>query len=644
MSSTTVGEFALELKKTPATLIEQFLLAGIKKNDVKDAVTDADKQKLLQYLQSTHLGASGERKKITFVKKSTTEIKRADSSGKARTIEVEVRKKRTFIQRDEDTPKVEKLRIERIQAKAFKAFRDFDFHLQGRNLLVYGSNGAGKSSLYWLLYTFLQSGKKSFEEVAEYFDPNSSAKSLLNVHATSEEHQQAHITLTLKSNDQTQIAYPISASNHHTKDRPEIAKVDLASDFVTYRTLFNFYNFRHRDKVDLWPIFATEILPFVNTTNAAEPNLGSAWQAIQVEYANVLRTKKTERSKKAVEYDEHAEKFNIYLDEALNGITRRAQKFYDKHFCKGDVAKLTLLLGLSQGTQQFDADVEQPVPPRINFEIKLGEKVVPRPHTFFNEAKLTQLALSIRFGATLVNLNESPLKLLVLDDLLISLDMNNRIPVVDIILGEDFKEYQKIILTHDIGFFKEFRRRIGQAHGSWFYRRFNGRADTIISLEEEKSDIEKAQQYLERKKLDEAANCLRKAAEEMAAHLRVGYANTPISIGEFQTLGKNLIIAKNKLHSQVPHQLCDRMHERFGGGEFDQKAFDALKTLIAPNEWLAFESVKIIDDVLKATDRVLNPGSHGGDAPLFESEVSEALELIEKFLANGNALLEMKNP
>ena len=102
MSTTTVAEFATELKKTTEVLLEQLSSAGVSKSSSSDALTDADKQKLLGFLQSSHGTATGERKKITLVKKSTTEIKQADSTGKARTIQVEVRKKRTFIQRDED--------------------------------------------------------------------------------------------------------------------------------------------------------------------------------------------------------------------------------------------------------------------------------------------------------------------------------------------------------------------------------------------------------------------------------------------------------------------------------------------------------------------------------------------------------------
>ena len=106
MSSMTVAEFAKELKKSTDTLLEQFRSAGVAKSAATDTLTEADKQRLLGYLQASHGTATGERKKITLVKKSTTEIKQADASGKARTIQVEVRKKRTFVRRDDmpDTP------------------------------------------------------------------------------------------------------------------------------------------------------------------------------------------------------------------------------------------------------------------------------------------------------------------------------------------------------------------------------------------------------------------------------------------------------------------------------------------------------------------------------------------------------------
>ena len=101
MSSITVAEFASELKKSPETLLEQLKSAGVAKRAPTDALTETDKQKLLAHLQASHGMPADNRKKIPLVKKSTSEIKQADATGKARTIQVEVRKKRTFVKRDD---------------------------------------------------------------------------------------------------------------------------------------------------------------------------------------------------------------------------------------------------------------------------------------------------------------------------------------------------------------------------------------------------------------------------------------------------------------------------------------------------------------------------------------------------------------
>ena len=118
MSSNTVAEFATELKKSPETLLDQLKAAGVGKAAPSDALTESDKQKLLAYLQASHGTASADRKKITLVKKSTSEIKQADATGKARTIQVEVRKKRTFIQRDEGVESAAESRESLVQEAA----------------------------------------------------------------------------------------------------------------------------------------------------------------------------------------------------------------------------------------------------------------------------------------------------------------------------------------------------------------------------------------------------------------------------------------------------------------------------------------------------------------------------------------------
>ena len=104
MTNITVADFANELKRPTDTLMEQLQAAGVSKQSASDALTDADKQKLLNYLQASHGTDASARRKITLTKKTTSEIKQADATGKARTIQVEVRKKRTFIKRDDEVP------------------------------------------------------------------------------------------------------------------------------------------------------------------------------------------------------------------------------------------------------------------------------------------------------------------------------------------------------------------------------------------------------------------------------------------------------------------------------------------------------------------------------------------------------------
>ncbi len=106
MSSTTVAEFASELKKTTEVLLEQLKSAGVAKKAASDTLNDVDKHTLLAHLKASHGTPEGDRRKITLVKKSTTEIKQADASGKARAISVTTKKMRTFVRRDDEVEPV----------------------------------------------------------------------------------------------------------------------------------------------------------------------------------------------------------------------------------------------------------------------------------------------------------------------------------------------------------------------------------------------------------------------------------------------------------------------------------------------------------------------------------------------------------
>lgn len=179
-----------------------------------------------------------------------------------------------------------KSRLHKIEITNFKAFREFTLSLEGRHLFVYGDNGAGKSSLYWALYTFLQSVRKPRNSIAKYFDP-AGPENLLNIHEqASAAPKTGEIALTLRDtatkNDTT---YRISQADHGTYDQPTILKGYLASDFITYRFFFGFSNFRNSQRFDLWSLFEAELLPFCVSTAGGETPF-QQWRKVKSGEAN----------------------------------------------------------------------------------------------------------------------------------------------------------------------------------------------------------------------------------------------------------------------------------------------------------------------------------------------------------------------
>src|SRR5471032_3178012 len=102
MASNNVAQFATELKMPADLLLTQLRSAGVEKSSTSDPLSKDDKDKLLDHLRRTHGAATDtEKKKITLTRKETTEIKQADATGKSRTIQVAIKKVRTFVQRDD---------------------------------------------------------------------------------------------------------------------------------------------------------------------------------------------------------------------------------------------------------------------------------------------------------------------------------------------------------------------------------------------------------------------------------------------------------------------------------------------------------------------------------------------------------------
>jgi len=119
MATTTVKVLAKELKRTAVDLLEQLKAAGIEKGSEDEGITEKDKTVLLEHLQKAHGNTeTGVRKKITLIKRENSEIRQADSAGRTRTVQVEVRKKRVLVKAGDKAPAVEEAPVKAATSTA----------------------------------------------------------------------------------------------------------------------------------------------------------------------------------------------------------------------------------------------------------------------------------------------------------------------------------------------------------------------------------------------------------------------------------------------------------------------------------------------------------------------------------------------
>jgi hypothetical protein len=290
--------------------------------------------------------------------------------------------------------------------------------------------------------------------------------------------------------------------------------------------------------------------------------------------------------------------------------------------------------------------------PKVGLGITLGGEQISRPQSFLNEAKLTQIALSVRFGATKANLQDAPMKLLVLDDLLISLDMSNRMQVIKIILSdEDFADYQKIIMTHDRGFHSEIRRQIGIAHHKWVFGELHCADGNAPELREQPDKLAFAEMLLREGRYDEAALQLRKSAEET---LRQFTSNYPDS-GDFKSLSELLRQARSNLERTalnelgkllddpdldeatlqlvIPNNMSDLVSNESLSAEQTTRCCGrrtALRKLLSALHSERRLAISVLAQIDHVKDRILNPAAHAGNPPLYEGEMEDALALVRR--------------
>lgn len=446
-------------------------------------------------------------------------------------------------------------KINRIDITNFKGFYGkHSFDLEGKNLLVYGENGSGKSSLYWSLYTHMQSCLKTQDTAGagKYFDPKND-QNLRNRFC--KEDDLSDITVEF-INTQTKLIqrYTISNKLINTAIANDFFMYQTLghSDFLNYKFLYSLFDFKNSQDVDLFDIFLNSIFPCADFADSLvdldgrdrrTTNMKDWWDYITKEAPTTL--KKGNKFKhnyvrgdaRYYAYWQLIRSFNELMRAYVQQITYQAN----------ELLKHDLYLPVQINLKYNDLDFDRPC--RVGSRIHDGKIYIPtiyltanivnpnikekpsaqvtHPQSFFNEAKLARMALAIRLSV--INAKggaDGPgAHVLCIDDMMISLDMSNRLDVIDYILNQ-YKDFQLIVLTHDRALYRLFQSKIQFNQHNWIQKEMYATDEGVefniipnVMVLNQKSNVDIALKEFREYNYPGCANALRRECERLLEQL-----------------------------------------------------------------------------------------------------------------------------
>ena len=447
-------------------------------------------------------------------------------------------------------------KINEIVINGFKAFPSLQtIELEGKHLLMYGENGSGKSSIYYALHCIFNSYRKP-DKGKKYFD-KSNSQNLIN-----------RSFLPINDSDNPYVAVNWSDGDGNTfsskvfekgcEDLKELAEIETY--FVNHQLLNGFFNFTNSNSINLFPIFQREILPYKYSNK----------QSLSLMYEQIVNEAlKLGNSSPTKQINEMIDIFNSKLDSFIGDINISVSDIYKNYFKTEGDQDLSIILTYPKENPNPDVyfdgfrlkwdnrlirnqrgELERAlnkslIEPIIGISIKEDGNEIPKPHIYFNEARLTAIALSIRF-ALLKGISPDDVatppegSFLALDDMLISLDMSNRAKVVDFLLKISDK-YKIYLFTHDKAFFNYVCHEIHQSGKTeeWVYKRvsYNTSDKEPLILDEHSDYLTKAKHFYEIGDYDTSAIYLRKQLEQSVGEL-LPYELTVDAKGSFISLEK----------------------------------------------------------------------------------------------------------
>lgn len=355
-------------------------------------------------------------------------------------------------------------KIDQIEFKNFKFFKkEFTLPLERKHLLVYGENGSGKSSIHWGFHTILQSCLKSVDETNKYFD-SANSENLRNCFAN--DNEEAYIKISFSDDEGHSNDFTLAKDNNNESNNPFLKATVVASDFLNYRYLSSLFDFRNSMDNDIFSSFEKEILPYLynkkqiqlifpDNSRRKTQELVECWKCIK-EWQDYLANQEASNDEKET-YSGLCTMFENIINSQLTDIINIANKKLKEIF-HIPVSISVTYDGLTNHLKDYNYRPKLILTAQLTYtDLHPNSVNIYHLRTFFNEAKLSCIALAIRLAIvdrrlSFANINVDFSKLLFIDDLLLSLDMSNRRLIIRILL--DYSDrYQMILFTHDRAFF-----------------------------------------------------------------------------------------------------------------------------------------------------------------------------------------------
>ncbi|OWY64441.1 hypothetical protein B7486_47310 [cyanobacterium TDX16] len=380
------------------------------------------------------------------------------------------------------------MRITKIQLKNFRAFYEehiFDLGKKGRNLLIYGENGSGKSSLLKAIELFIDSHVRDiqFSQHRNFFVTSAN---------------DGYVKISMRPSERDpEITYEWSDITRETH-APVVIEASKTKGSLDYKSLLEIYFPHTKDsEVDLFYLLVKTILSN-SINNLTGKRFSEEWAEIE---QCVPRSRK--HTRKIQELKNNLDKFNFGLGSILNQLKDEASNILNRF-------GYPVLLDFDFQGVVLDLEDKCLKGNEVILHIKFLNTHFPLAHQFLNEAKLSAISLAIYLAALRVN-PSSALKVLVLDDVLIGLDMSNRLPIIDI-LKDRFNDYQIFLMTYDKEWYEILKRHFPTWKTIELYAGHGSDYEMPIHVEN-KNYLDKAKAYLEANDHKASAIYLRTAFE-----------------------------------------------------------------------------------------------------------------------------------